>query len=391
MRVAINGCGVAGPTLAWWLRHYGHEPVLLERATSPRTGGYLIDFWGTGYDVAERMGLLPALKQRAYKMQRLRSVNAHGWPTSTIDATVFDEITDGRYFSIARSELSAEILKSCAGIEMRFGTGIVGIEDRGTQLETALADGSRERFDLVIGADGLHSKVRSIAFGPQSAFERRLGFHVAAFTLGGYQPRDELAAVSHTVPGRYLARVSLRENRTMFLMVFADSFLGSDAADAGEIRERLRDVYRNTGWESAAILSRIGEADDLYMDRASQIRMPHWTRNRVALVGDAASAPSLLAGEGTSLAMTQARVLAGELARADGDVAAAFGGYEAQLKQFLVSKQDAALRFTGYFAPQSWPGLVFRDVVSNIASVPLLAKWMFASTFRDNLELPDYG
>jgi flavin-dependent dehydrogenase len=143
MRVAINGCGVAGPTLAWWLRHYGHEPVLLERATSPRTGGYLIDFWGTGYDVAERMGLLPALKQRAYKMQRLRSVNAHGWPTSTIDATVFDEITDGRYFSIARSELSAEILKSCAGIEMRFGTGIVGIEDRGTELETALADGSR--------------------------------------------------------------------------------------------------------------------------------------------------------------------------------------------------------------------------------------------------------
>jgi hypothetical protein len=89
--------------------------------------------------------------------------------------------------------------------------------------------------------------------------------------------------------------------------------------------------------------------------------------------------------------VTQARVLAGELARADGDVAAAFGGYEAQLKQFLVSKQDAALRFTGYFAPQSWPGLVFRDVVSNIASVPLLAKWMFASTFRDNLELPDYG
>lgn len=174
-------------------------------------------------------------------------------------------------------------------------------------------------------------------------------------------------------------------------MVFADSFMSSAPVSSDEIRTQLIDIYRDTGWESAAILKRLCEADNLYYDRASQIRMPHWSRGRVALVGDAAAAPSLLAGEGTSLAMTEARVLAGELARAKGDVAAALRGYERQLQQFLVTKQDAALRFAGYFAPKSWLGLIFRDVVSNIASVPALAKWMFAGTFRDNLQLPDYG
>lgn len=391
MRIAINGCGIAGPTLAWWLRRYDHEPVLFEHADRPRSGGYLIDFWGTGYDVAERMGLLPMLEPHAYRMQELRTVAASGRATSTIDATVFDRLTGGRYFSIARSDLSREILYACDGIETRFGNGIVGIEDHGAYVDTVATGGAKERFDLVIGADGLHSPVRGLAFGPQSRFERRLGFHVAAFTLSGYQPRDELTAVSHTLPGRYLGRVSLREDRTLFLMVFAESFMGSTPADDDEVRAQLVDIYRDTGWESATILKRIGEADDLYCDRVSQIRMPRWSRSRVALVGDAAAAPSLLAGEGTSLAMTEAHVLAGELARADGDVAAAFGGYERRLHQFLATKQDAALRFAGYFAPKSWLGLVLRDVVSNIASVPALARWMFASTFRDNLQLPDYG
>lgn len=105
--VAINGCGVTCPTVAWWLRHYGHDSVLFEQANHLRSGGYLIDFWGTGYNVA-RMGILPVLKSHAYKMRELRTVTASGRPTSTIDATVFDEITHGHYFSIARSDLSTE-------------------------------------------------------------------------------------------------------------------------------------------------------------------------------------------------------------------------------------------------------------------------------------------
>lgn len=391
MRIAISGCGIAGPTLAWWLRYYGHEPVLLERADALRAGGYLIDFWGTGFDVAERMGLLPALKARAYRMKQLRTVTAHGRATSSIDVSVFDRITEGRYFSIARSDLSAGIFQACDGIETRFSTELTELEDRGDRVIVGLSKGASETFDIVIGADGLHSRVRSLVFGPQDQFERRLGFRVAAFTLSGYRPREELTAVSHTLPGRYLARVSLRDDRTLFLMVVANRYLRSEPEDADAIRSGLRAIFRGTGWESDAIVARIDEADDLYFDRASQIRMRHWCKGRVALIGDAAAAPSLLAGEGTSLAMTGARVLAGELARSGNDVASAFRGYEEQLKTFLTKKQDAALRFTGYFAPKSWIGLIARDVLSNVASVPVLANWMLAGAFRDNLDLPDYA
>ena len=390
MKVAINGCGIAGPTFAWWLRHYGHEPVLIERADNLRSGGYLIDFWGTGYDVAEDMGLLPALKDHAYHMERLRTVTAREWTTSSIDVSVFNKITGGRYFSIARSDLSAAIFRACDGIETRFGTEVSGIEDRGDRVDVFLSDGTSEPFDIVVGADGLHSKVRNVVFGQQAQFEHHLGFYVAAFTLDGYQPRDELAVVSHTVPGRYLSRVSLRDDRTLFLMVVADNYLRSDLQDSRSIRQELRRIFRDTGWESNAIVARIDEPDDLYFDRASQIRMSHWYKGRTALVGDAAAGPSLLAGEGTSLAMTEARVLAGELARSGGNIAAAFHAYEGELKSFLLKKQDAALRFADYFAPKSWIGLIARDVMSNVASVPLLAKWMLAGVFRDNLELPDY-
>ncbi len=391
MRIAINGCGIAGPTLAWWLRHHGHTPVLFERAAALRRGGYLVDFWGTGFDVAERMGLLPALRRDGYAMERLRTVTARGCTTSSIGVDVIQEITDGRYFSIARSDLSARIVEACDGIEMHFGTHVTGLEDRGDRIAAVLSTGATEIFDLVVGADGLHSAIRRLAFGPQDTFERRLGLNVAAFTLSGYGPRDELTAVSHTLPGRYISRVSLREDRTLFLFVFSDRYLPSDLTGDTAVRDLLSRIYRGTGWESDRILARIGEAEDLYFDRASQIRMPTWSKVRVTLVGDAAACPSLLAGEGSSMGMTEARVLAGELARAGADPGAALHSYEARLKSFVTGKQDAALRFASYFAPRTWPGLVLRDAMSNLASVPILARWMLARSFRDNLTLPAYG
>ncbi|WDR01920.1 FAD-dependent monooxygenase [Devosia algicola] len=244
MKIAINGCGIAGPTLAWWLRRDGHEPVLLERAKQVREGGYIIDFWGTGYDVAEQMGLLPALKTRGYNMEHLLTVTAGGRTTSSINATVFDTLAEGRYFSIARSALSAGIFQACEGIETRFGTEVTQIDDRGDQVIVGLSDGTSENFDLVVGADGLHSKIRALVFGPQEQFEQRLGFHVAAFTMNGYQPRDELTVVSHTVPGRFLSRVTLRDDRTLVLMVVADEYLRKMSQDADAIRNETQKHFQ---------------------------------------------------------------------------------------------------------------------------------------------------
>ena len=301
MRIAINGCGIAGPTLAWWLRHYGFTPVIFERAPALRAGGYAVDFWGSGYQVAERMGILPGLRTDGYVVERLRSVSASGRTVASFRAGAIVEAAGGDYLTIARSDLSRRIFDACEGIEAHFGRSIEALEDGSGEVVATLSDGRRESFDVVIGADGLHSHVRGLVFGPQQRFERALGLHVAAFLLEGYRPRDELAYVQFTRPGRQMSRLALRDDRTLFLLVFADRLLGEEPRGAAGQKAALRRMFGGLGWETDAILARLGEVDDLYFDRASQIELPRWSKGRVALVGDAAACPSLLAGEGSGL------------------------------------------------------------------------------------------
>ncbi len=390
MKIAINGCGVGGPTLAWWLRKYGHEPVLFEKATTLREGGYVIDFWGTGYDIAEKMGVLPKLKKDAYFIKRVATVTSGGWTTSSMSTRAFHDLTNGRYLSIARSDLARHLFDACSGIDVRFGTSIAEIDDGGEKVSVRLSDETDEAFDLVVGADGLHSTVRELTFGTQQQFESHIGFRVAAFILDGYQPRDELTYVSHTKPGRQISRVALRDDQTLFLFVWSSDFVGHRPVDGADERSMLREIYKDVGWEAEAILSRMDEASDVYFDRVSQIRMPQWTKGRVALLGDAAACASLLAGEGTGLAMTEAYVLAGELHRARGDHHAAFMAYQNRLHTYVTKKQDGALKFAGLFAPSNWFWLVVRDLSMNLVSVPFLGKQMLSGSFASDLELPDY-
>ena len=394
MKIAINGCGVGGPTLAYWLGQYGHEPVLFEKAPALREGGYVIDFWGTGYDIAEKMGVLPGLQKDAYRIESVRTVSSGGWTTSSMKTRAFSDLTGGRYLSIARSDLARHLFNACdgggGGVDVRFGTSITGIEDRGDAVSVRLSDEQDEEFDLVVGADGLHSKVRELAFGSQDQFEKHLGFYVAAFILPAYQPRDELAYVSHTKPGRQISRVALRDDQTLFLFIFSGDFLNHHTVDEAGEKAALRDIYTDMGWEAEAILSRMDEVADIYFDRVSQIRMPEWTSGRVALVGDAAACASLLAGEGTGLAMTEAYVLAGELHKAPDDHQAAFRAYQSRLHAYVTSKQDAALGFAGLFAPSNWFWLVVRDISMNLVSVPFIGKRLLSGSFRSDLELPDY-
>jgi 2-polyprenyl-6-methoxyphenol hydroxylase-like FAD-dependent oxidoreductase len=389
MRVAINGIGIAGPTLAYWLRAFGHEPVLFENAPAFRTGGYLIDFWGLGYDIAERMGLLPVLREHAYVVERMRFVDGQGRETAALDMHPLHEQLRGRFFSVARAELSAALLGACDGITTHYGVSVAAVENRADAATVTFSDGRIEQFDLVVGADGLHSRVRTAVFGSDAQVERFLGAYVAAFRIVGYPHRDELAYVSHTVPMRHVARVSLRNDDTLVLLVCRSELVDGNPSH-GEQRAALRQAFGDMAWEVPDMLDRMDDAEDVYFDRVSQIHLPEWSSGRVALVGDAAACPSLLAGEGTGLAMTEAYVLAGELHRARGDHARAFAAYQARLHEFVTAKQNGAVGFRGFFTPKTSLGLHVRNAIVHTLSFPYLEKLLVSRSLRDNLELPLY-
>jgi 2-polyprenyl-6-methoxyphenol hydroxylase-like FAD-dependent oxidoreductase len=389
MRVAICGAGIAGPTLAYWLDRGGHEVTLIERAPAPRTTGYVIDFWGLGYAIAERMGILPAVKEHGYLVREVRFVDERGRRDGGFSTAPFQRATGARFTSLPRGELSEIILKSLEGrIETRFATTVTGLEDRGDGVDVTLSSGAAERFDLIFGAAGLHSPLRRMVFGPEEQFEVELGYRVAAFQTTGYQPRDELAYVSRAEAGRQVARFALDGDRTMFFFILRDELVPAGVADPREI---LRRVFSQSGWECPQILAALpDDPADLYYDKVCQIRMPSWTKGRVALVGDAAACVSLLAGEGTGLAMLEAYVLAGELARASGDHAAAFAAYEQRLRDFIAKKQKSAAAYASAFAPRTAFGVWFRNQVTKLFGIPAVADWFIARDLKDEIEIPDY-
>lgn len=388
MRIVINGIGVAGPALAFWLNKAGHDVLLVEEAPQLRTAGYIIDFWGIGYDIAERMGVIDAIRAIGYQVREVRLVDRHGRKRGGMDVDVFDRLTHDRFTSVRRSDISATIFHALEGkVETIFGDSVAGMAESGSSVRVRFDHAAEREVDLVIGADGLHSRVRELAFGPESDFETSLGYHVAAFEAVGYRPRDELVFVSHTLPGRQISRFSMRDDRTLFLFIFRDELMGSEP---GTPKARLRHVFSGVGWEWPRIEAELERASDIYFDSVSQIRMSRWTKGRVALVGDAAACVSLMAGEGTGLAIAEAYVLAGELNTCGGDVSAAFARYEARLMSFVRKKQAAAAKFASSFAPRTSAGIFFRNQVTRLMGVPFIAELVIGRSLRDDIVLPHY-
>ena len=262
MKVLIVGAGIAGPTLAYWLLRAGHETTLVERAPELRRGGYLVDFWGAGFDVAERMGIVPELRRRGYVFTEARAVDRDGHRVASFKPSAIMGATQ-RYLSIARSDLAAVIYDALdSAAELILDDTVQALVDDGERVRVRFESGQARDFDLVVGADGLHSRVRRLAFGPDQAYEKYLGIVVAAFEAEGYRPRDELIAMMHAEVGFQAVRVSFRDDHTLFLLtVRHDGPVPEDDRAAQEALLRTR--LAGKGWETLGDVGSDAAGDDV--------------------------------------------------------------------------------------------------------------------------------
>jgi len=386
--VLISGAGVAGPTLAYWLLESGFQPVVVERASKFREAGYIVDFWGVGYDVAEKMELIPALRRNGYVNNRAVFVRADGAERSSFGGDALRRSMGDRFLSIQRGNLARLIYDTvCDRIETRFGDEIAVLEQRTDRVEVGFRGGKVCSFDCVVGADGLHSKARAEMSIPQTAIERYLGYYAAVFVTRGYSRRSDRTYLSFASPGRQISRFALRDDETGFLFVFRKRDRDLEfALDLPAQKLALLQAFETEKWEEwPEIREHLEACDDLYFDAVAQVECPVWSTGRVALVGDAAYCPSLLAGEGSALAMAGAYILAREMAGAAGDYSAAFESYERRFRPFIEQKQKSARAFASSFAPATSVGLIIRDIVLKLTEIPLVADFLM-----HNFSLPEY-
>ncbi|GAY10503.1 FAD-dependent monooxygenase [Pseudonocardia sp. N23] len=390
--VLISGASIAGPALAFWLSRAGYRVTVVERAPALRPGGQTVDLRGAGRTVVERMGLLDAVRARCVHERGLAYVDEQGRRVAEVPVEAFGGQGIVAEIEVMRGDLAEVLFDATRGdVEYLFGDRIAALGEGPDGVDVRFASGERRRFGLVVGADGLHSGVRALAFGPESEFVRPLGLVMAFFTTPDRVGLDGWCTM-HNVPGGV---VELRPDRV------AGQAKALVAAHTGEPvhrlpRERsralLREALAGAGWVVPQVLDDMDGADDFYVEAIGQVHLDCWSRGSVVLLGDAACCPSPLTGMGTSLALVAAYVLAGELVRHPESRPAALAAYEERMRPYAVRARKLPPGGTEGFAPRSRARIaVGRASMRWMTRWPLrlLAARIFSAA--DGIDLPDYG
>ena len=374
-RVLISGAGIAGLAAAACLRQIGWVPMLVEQAPAPRGGGFLVNFADPGYGAAERMGILPALRERHVDLTDLVYVDHTGRTRYTLPLATVQAMLGERHVTLLRGDIEAVLLAAVRdSTEIRFGTRIEQVVQDGAGVHAVLSDGTRHDADLLIGADGLHSTVRGLVFGPEDRFRVDLGnLVVAALPLAGLPVgAHEGAATVLTTPGRTLAIAGLEPGRAAAFFTYRSADPVQDLA--GTPQEVLAKAYSDLGWAAVPdLLSRLADHDAVHFDSVSQVVTTRWSRGTVVLLGDAAWCPSLFAGAGSSLAVAGAVRLSAALERRPRDVPAALAVWETEMRPEVARRQRTGRRNALRHAPSSPLRAWMRDAVLRAAGLRVVA------------------
>ena len=389
--VLISGGGIAGPALAHWLVRAGYRPTIVERAPAPRPGGQTVDLRGAGRTVVERMGLLAAVRAVTVEERGVAYVDTAGRSLGQMSAEAFGGEGIVAEIEVMRGDLAQVLLDAAQdGVEYVYDDAITGLDQDDEGVTVRVQRSPERRVGLVVGADGLHSGVRALAFGPEEQFVRPLGCVLAFFTvpdrygLDGWmrmynEPGTMLALRPDRVPGRAKAMMALRTPPA-----------GVHRRDLDAHRALLTRTFTGTGWVADQVVADLQDTDDLVLEELGQARVGSWSAGRVVLLGDAAWCPSPLTGLGTSTALVGAYVMAGELA-AGGDHRTAFAAYEDVMRPYLAQAQELPPGGVNGFLPKTRLEIALR-----VRMIRWMTRWplrkLMAAQFgkSDAIELPDY-
>ncbi|SFE91704.1 2-polyprenyl-6-methoxyphenol hydroxylase [Chitinophaga sp. CF118] len=346
--VLISGASVAGPALAHSLSKYGFKVTIIERAPTIRPGGYAVDFRGTAITVLKRMGLLDEIRKFETRAGKIAVVNKDNKKVASFP----DAFTSGE-LEIMRGDLANVLYEATrSDVEYIFDDTITGLRETGNGVNVTFQHGAPRNFDLVFGADGLHSKVRSIAFGEEANYINHLGLYIAIFTTPNFMDLGMDGVYYSTLGKRtgVFGACKGREARASFY--FASDPFNYNYRDVSQQKQVIRERFSGDEWQVPRLLEMMDTAPDFYFDSISQIKMDRWSKGRIALVGDAAHCASPMSGMGTSMAIIGAYILAGELKEADGDYKKALANYETYMREFVQRCQELA-NGVDWFVPKT--------------------------------------
>lgn len=369
--ILISGAGISGLTLAYWLQHSGFSPTIIEKRPNLDQSGYMIDFYSSGFDVAEKMNLLDVLqaKSRQYPVTKLTFVDRQGKTRATLDVEKFRQLLDHRYFPLLRGDLETAIYESVKDrVPVRFGVSIDRLENLPDGVAVAFSDGRCETYDLVIGADGIHSNIRGLVWGDESQFNRFLGFYVVWGVIEDFLGTSD-AFIGHFEPNVQATVYSISGKRLAVFFAFRSEKLNAPGRAAQ--MQALEKILGNTGWVIPQLFERMKKVEDFFFDAAAQIQMEQWHNGRVALVGDACQCLTLLAGQGAAMGMAGAYLLADELYKAGGDYKTAFPAYQQALQPEIKRRQKDARGLAGSFVPRNHFEIALSHFLLNAAFWPV--------------------